>query len=194
MEASPARPYPLAPFPIAPPPAGRGGTAARNGRVTKSVILMTALPRRLALRKCPSCLGFLVLIRCGIPLSGGGGGENETSSVFCGAERPARIGFSRCGGGRIRGSNRGGKAMTRPGLDRGTSPPRSPSPIAPSPAGRGGGREVESWVVNEGVGGGLLVRSAEPGLVGRGPRQRSPQSFGTGVFGRPGLVPAPGFT
>ena len=34
-----------------------------------------------------------------------------------------------------------------------TSPPRSPSPIAPPPAGRGGGREVESWMVMEGGGG-----------------------------------------
>jgi len=65
-----------------------------DGGLTKTHVLISGFSGRAALRKCRRGGVLLALIRCGIPLSGGGSAENETSSVFCDAERPAGLGFA----------------------------------------------------------------------------------------------------
>jgi hypothetical protein len=62
---------------------------------------------------------LLAPIRRETPLSGGGSWENGTRFRFLRAEKPAGIGFHAGGRGRFSGRNRGGKAMTRQGFERG---------------------------------------------------------------------------
>ena len=65
--------------------------------------------RRVPARKGPSGGRLLVVIRCGIPLSGGSRAENETGFVFCDAESGAAVGLEGIGAGCNGGSNLGEK-------------------------------------------------------------------------------------
>jgi hypothetical protein len=63
--------------------------------VSKSIVLGTALPRRAEARKRAASLDLPGLIRCGIPLSGGGSAENETQFRFRDAEMPTGRAFAK---------------------------------------------------------------------------------------------------